>query len=174
MAKTRGKTDDAACSLSDFRLTSCESTKMPFQFLPLFFACFIAGPAPTPTHADLTPKLTDILKHQQAAWNSADIAGFMQAYWKDEGLTFSSGGKVTRGWQSTFDGYKKRYPDKATMGQLTFSDLEVTSLGNSAAMMLGRWKLKRAEPVGGNFTLVWKKIDDTWVIVHDHTSSDAQ
>ncbi|MEP3482121.1 MAG: DUF4440 domain-containing protein [Fuerstiella sp.] len=126
-----------------------------------------------PTDTDLTQSLTGILEHQQAAWNSGDIAGFMQAYWKDDGLTFSSGGKVTRGWQSTFDGYKKRYPDQATMGQLTFSDLEVTSLSDSAAMMLGRWKLQRANPVSGNFTLVWKKVDETWVIVHDHTSSDA-
>lgn len=126
------------------------------------------------TDTDLTDSLTAILERQQAAWNSGDIAGFMEAYWEDDKLTFASGGKVTRGWQATFDGYKKRYPDKATMGQLTFSELEVTSLSDSAAMMLGRWKLKRANPVSGNFTLVWKKVDGQWVIVHDHTSSNSE
>ena len=103
---------------------------MPLQYLPLFFAFFAGAPASMPTDTDLTKSLTGILEHQQAAWNSGDIAGFMQAYWKDDGLTFSSGGRVTRGWQSTFDGYKKRYPDQATMGQLTFSDLEVTPIKN--------------------------------------------
>lgn len=127
-----------------------------------------------PTDNDLAANLTVILERQQTAWNSGNIAGFMQAYWKDDSLTFASGGKVTRGWQATFDGYKKRYPDKATMGQLMFSDLEVTALGDSAAMMLGRWKLQRTNPVSGNFTLVWKKVEGEWVIVHDHTSSDAK
>lgn len=127
-----------------------------------------------PTDNDLAANLTVILERQQTAWNSGNIAGFMQAYWKDDGLTFASGGKVTRGWQATFDGYKKRYPDKATMGQLMFSDLEVTALGDSAAMMLGRWKLQRTNPVSGNFTLVWKKVEGEWGIVHDHTSSDAK
>lgn len=122
---------------------------------------------------DLKKTLVSILHKQQAAWNSGDIAGFMDAYWKDDKLTFSSGGKVARGWQATFDGYRKRYPDKATMGRLTFSDLEVTTLGESAAMMLGRWKLQRTNPVSGNFTLVWRQIDGQWVIVHDHTSSDS-
>ena len=27
-----------------------------------------------------------------------------------------------------------------------------------------------SEPVGGNFTLVLRKIDGRWMIVHDHTS----
>ena len=58
------------------------------------------------------------------------------------------------------------------MGKLTFSDLEVFPLGDSAALMLGRWKLDRKEPIGGNFSLVWRKIDGEWLIVHDHTSSD--
>lgn len=147
---------------------------MPFQCLTIVLACYAAAPTPIPMEPDLTTRLTSILTRQQTAWNSGNIAGFMAAYWKDDKLTFSSGGKVTRGWQATFDGYKKRYPDKTIMGQLTFSDLEVTSLGDSAAMMLGRWKLQRANPVSGNFTLVWKKIDGRWVIVHDHTSSNSE
>jgi hypothetical protein len=36
---------------------------------------------------------------------------------------------------------------------------------------LGEWKLERdEEPVSGNFSLVFRKIDGRWVIVHDHTS----
>lgn len=138
----------------------------------LFFS--LAGNNPSMSaEQELQKTLTGILQQQQAAWNSGNIAGFMEAYWKDDRLTFSSGGKVARGWQATFDGYKRRYPDQATMGKLTFSDLEVSPLGESAAMMLGRWKLQRDNPVSGNFTLVWKKVDGRWVIVHDHTSSDA-
>jgi beta-aspartyl-peptidase (threonine type) len=100
----------------------------------------------------------------------------MEHYWKSDDLTFSSGGKTTRGWQATLDNYRKRYPTREAMGRVSFSELEITPLGSStdedgAAMVLGRWQLDgESEPVGGNFTLVFRKIDGKWVIVHDHTS----
>ncbi len=57
------------------------------------------------------------------------------------------------------------------MGRLTLSDFEMMPLGDSAALVLGKWKLDRkSEPVSGNFTLVVRKIDGRWLIVHDHTS----
>lgn len=97
----------------------------------------------------------------------------MQPYDRSPYLTFSSGGKVTRGWQATLDGYRKRYPTREAMGHLTFSDLEITELGNQAALVLGRWRLDRDEPIGGAFTLVFTKKGSRWRIVHDHTSRDA-
>ena len=113
------------------------------------------------------------MEGQVADWNAGDIDGFMGVYWRSPKLSFSSGGKVTRGWQKTMDGYKSRYPDKATMGKLSFTELEVTELGDDAALVLGKWHLGRKPPkenVGGNFSLVFRKIDGEWVIVHDHTS----
>jgi hypothetical protein len=57
------------------------------------------------------------------------------------------------------------------MGQLRFSQLEITLLGDAAALVLGRWQLTRpTSPVGGNFSLVLRRIDGRWLIIHDHTS----
>ena len=62
----------------------------------------------------------------------------------------------------------------AEMGKLSFSDLEVRRLGDTAALVLGRWALERdKEPVEGNFTLVMEQIDGQWLVVHDHTSRQA-
>ncbi len=119
---------------------------------------------------DLLDTLEDILQKQAAAWNRGDIDGFMQHYWKSEDLTFSSGGKTTRGWQTTKDNYKRRYSTRDQMGHLTFDQLEVFRLGDTAALLLGHWHLDRTNPVGGNFSLVFRKFDGAWVIVHDHTS----
>ncbi|MEC8554804.1 MAG: nuclear transport factor 2 family protein [Planctomycetota bacterium] len=117
--------------------------------------------------------LIDIVQTQAVAWNEGDIDEFMTAYWNSEKLSFSSGGKTHRGWKTTRDRYKKNYPDAATMGKLTFSDLEVEMLGEDAALMLGRWHLKRAKPAQGNFSLIWRCFDDhKWLIVHDHSSSE--
>lgn len=124
--------------------------------------------------ADVAKVLSGLVQTQAKAWNRGDIEAFMETYWKSEKLTFSSGGKTQRGWQTTLNGYKNRYPNRKIMGKLTFSELEVQLLGDSAALMLGRWQLDRDDPIGGNFSLVWKKIDSKWLIVHDHTSSDSK
>jgi ketosteroid isomerase-like protein len=120
---------------------------------------------------DLSDKLEAILTQQAGAWNRGDIDAFMEDYWKSDQLAFSSGGHTTRGWQMTKDNYKRRYPTRERMGHLTFDGLEVTRLGDAAALMLGRWHLDRdPAPVGGNFSLIFRRIDGRWVIVHDHTS----
>ena len=128
------------------------------------------------------PRMLDV---QAQAWNAGDIDAFMAPYWHSPELTFSSGGKITRGWQATYDRYHQRYPTREAMGRLTFSDIEVTEQGSNVALVLGRWRLERAEPIGGGFTLVLRKDVEqkfattltgdgaAWVIVHDHTSIDA-
>ncbi len=120
---------------------------------------------------DLQRELIDLVHEQSKAWNEGDIDTFMKAYWQDDGLTFSSGGEVHRGWTTTRDRYKSRYPDRKTMGTLRFDHLEVQPLGEGVALMLGDWHLERERPVGGNFTLVWRKMGGEWVIIHDHSSS---
>jgi beta-aspartyl-peptidase (threonine type) len=123
------------------------------------------------TDGSIRAALEAVFRAQQDAWNSGDVRAFMEHYWKSDDLTFSSGGKTTRGWQATLDRYRERYPTREKMGRLTLSGLEITPLGDAAALVLGQWKLDRqSEPVQGNFTLVLRKIDARWVIVHDHTS----
>jgi beta-aspartyl-peptidase (threonine type) len=115
-----------------------------------------------------------VLRSQEDEWNRGDIEAFMEHYWKSDELTFSSSGKTTRGWMETLNQYRQRYPTREEMGRLTMSGLEITPLGDSAALVLGQWNLEReSEPVLGNFSLVIRKFDDRWLIVHDHTSRAA-
>jgi beta-aspartyl-peptidase (threonine type) len=112
-----------------------------------------------------------VLSAQEDAWNKGDLDAFMKHYWKSEKLTFNSGGKTTRGWTETLDRYRQRYPTREKMGRLDLSGLEITPLGESAALVLGQWKLEREnDPVSGNFTLALRKFDEHWLIIHDHTS----
>lgn len=124
---------------------------------------------------EIRAAVESVLSAQADAWNRGDVDAFTEHYWKSDDLTFSSGGKTTRGWEETVRGYRERYPTKEKMGQLTFDNLEVTPLGKESTLVLGEWKLDReSEPVGGNFSLVFRKIDGQWVIVHDHTSRLAE
>ena len=119
--------------------------------------------------------IRQVLLSQQQAWNDGKIEQFMESYWKSKELTFSSDGKLTRTWQATLENYKKRYTSRREMGKLSFSNLEVTPLGDTAAFVLGEWHLTREhQDLGGNFTLIFRHLDGQWVIVHDHTSRSEQ
>jgi len=115
-----------------------------------------------------------VLDQQQQAWNRGDIPAFMAGYWNSPHVSFASSSGFTHGWSTVLDHYKASYPDKAAMGHLTFDILEVRSLGDSAALVVGKWRLHTASgDPGGLFSLVFQKFPEGWRIIHDHTSSDA-
>lgn len=160
--------------------------------------CASARPPASVTTAPLDPArstadIRAVLDTQVRAWNVGDIPGFMDGYWRSEALRFASGGTVRRGWQATLDGYVRGYPDRAAMGTLDFSDLDIEVLSPTAATVFGRWRLTfdtGAAPAGGLFTLGLRRIDlstgalvtgalaaasgtgTAWRVVSDHTSSD--
>jgi ketosteroid isomerase-like protein len=138
-----------------------------------FLAAAIIGSTSAQTQTG-TPaaEIQRVIRAQESAWNRGDIEAFMNGYWRSDETVFISGDEVTRGWQKVLDRYKTKYSDRAKMGTLTFSDLEITSLISDSAVALGSWKLKRAndEP-HGRFTLIFRKFPDGWKIIHDHTSA---
>ena len=107
---------------------------------------------------------------QENSWNNFDIPGFMNFYWNNDSLKFIGSKGITYGWKKTLENYIKGYPSKETMGILNFTIIEATQLSRNSIYVIGKWELTRENPVGGYFTLLWKKIDGNWVIVADHTS----
>ena len=117
-------------------------------------------------------EIQSVLSAQQDDWNRGDIDAFMNGYAQSASTVFVSEDEVKRGWETVRDRYRIRYSDRAKMGTLSFSDIEVTMLSPDAAVVLGLWRLKRAndEP-HGRFTLIFKRLPEGWRIVHDHTSA---
>ena len=142
----------------------------------VLFAAFVLGPAVAagsqPAETAAIAQILLILQVQAEAWNRGDLDAFMQTYAQTEDLRFASGGNVTHGWQSTLDRYKRRYPDRAAMGTLSFSELTVTELAPDAALVFGHWRLVRAkDSPHGLFTLLVRRTAAGWRIVADHTSA---
>ena len=107
---------------------------------------------------------------QVLAWNKGDIRGFMEYYWQSDILKFIGSKGLTYGWQKTLDNYIKSYPNKEAMGVLKFTIIESSQLSKTDIYVIGKWELEKEKPVSGHFTLLWKKINNKWVIVADHTS----
>lgn len=116
--------------------------------------------------------ISGVLDAQVDAWNRGDLSAFMDTYWRSDALRFASGDTPVRGWADALRRYRSNYPDRTDMGALTFSDVEINILAPDAATAFGRWRLAQAaESPGGLFTLVLRKIDGRWLIIHDHTST---
>ncbi len=112
-----------------------------------------------------------VLAMQQASWNNGNLDMFMQGYWKSDSVMFVGSKGIVYGWQNTMDGYKKGYPDTASMGKLQFTLLEVKRLSVMYFFVVGKWELTRTMGnLSGHFTLLFKKIKGRWVIVADHSS----
>ena len=135
--------------------------------LVLLAACSSGRP-----DAGAEAEILRVLDLQREAWNRGDIEGFMAFYLDSDEITFQSGNSRIRGWGNVLARYKNNFTS-GNMGKLDFTDLEVHVLSGDWAYVLGRFKLDlRGEHREGLFTLVLRRTEEGWRIVHDHTSSE--
>ena len=129
---------------------------------------------PTPHQSDAINDVKAVWATQVAAWNRADLDGFMSAYWKSSDLVFFSNGDETRGWDATRTRYRAKYQGEGKqMGTLDFPQLDFAMLGAEAALVRGRWHLRMPDgkEFSGMTSVVFRKLPEGWRIVHDHSTS---
>jgi ketosteroid isomerase-like protein len=137
----------------------------------LISAAVFASPTET-QNASTIDQIQSVLHAQQDAWNRGDIDAFMNGYARSPSTVFVSEDEVRRGWETVRERYREKYSDRTKMGTLSFSDIEITPLSPDAAVVLGRWSLKRgSDQPHGRFTLILKLFPEGWRVVHDHTSA---
>ena len=95
---------------------------------------------------DMSYSLADVnqvLDEQLQGWNEGNIDKFMQGYIKDSSVRFITNKRVKTSWQEITNSYKKNYPNKDAMGQLSFYRDEVRWINESAyiAQVIGRWQV---------------------------------
>lgn len=111
------------------------------------------------------------LQNQAICWNEGDLECFMNDYLKSDKLIFIGKSGVTYGWNNTLNNYKKNYPSKKEMGQLRLEIIELNKIDGTHYFMVGKWHLTRdVGDLSGHFSLLWKKIENEWVIISDHSS----
>lgn len=116
-------------------------------------------------------EIEKFLDNQVKAWNEGNIEKFMKTYWNSEKLAFVGSNGPTYGWQATLDRYKKGYPNKAAMGELKFTILNISKIDKKTVFVIGRFDLKREiGDLAGHYTLVIQKFGKEWLIISDHSS----
>ena len=114
-----------------------------------------------------------VLLAQEASWNRGDLEGFIQGYKSSPDTLFITR-QVFRGVDGMIEEYRHNYPNRAAMGTLGYSELEVHPLDEKFAVVIGKYHLERNKKEGGNadgiFSLVFEKTDKGWKIIIDHTT----
>jgi ketosteroid isomerase-like protein len=153
------------------RSSLCRLTLLITLLAPLTLQAQDSTPLHTASRQELD--VIKVLLAQEAAWNRGDIAGFAGGY-KDSPDTLFITHQISRGFAGLLDQYKRDYPTRAAMGNLTFSELEVHTLDENFAVAIGKYHLDRGKKEGGNaeglFSLVFEKTANGWKIVIDHTT----
>lgn len=108
---------------------------------------------------------------QSSAWNKGELDNFMKGYWENDSLMFVGKSGVTYGYKATLENYKKGYPDKTAMGELSFTLIKIDKISREYIFVVGKWHLKRTiGDLQGHFNLLFQKINNAWVIIVDHSS----
>ena len=132
-----------------------------------------AQAAPVPNSSTDQADIHAVLDAQVTAWNRGDIAAFMKGYKNSDSTTFV-GKNIQHGYAKILERYRTTFTTKDKMGQLTFTDLEITPLDARFATVTGRFHLARTAAAGGDaqgiFSLVFEKTAAGWKVILDHTS----
>ena len=130
----------------------------------IFFSCT----ASKSTVVDDEKAIRAVLTQQKEAWSNNDLEGFMQGYWNSSELTFFSGGKITKGWQTTLANYQRNYPTKNDTGTLDFEIATISKIDADSYWVMGSYFLTReAGNANGTFMIIFKRIDGQWKIIAD-------
>jgi hypothetical protein len=140
-----------------------------FIVLGVMFSIWACGSS---SRQEMSTEIRQLLISQQKAWNAGNIEEFMEGYHRDSGMQFIGARGVRYGWLATLNAYKKNYPDKSSMGQLSFDidTIEILDKSGEIAHINGRWKLIRMHDTpAGHFSLITRKISGKHKIIIDHT-----
>lgn len=109
----------------------------------------------------------------------ANVATVTATYWNSPRLIlFNNNGTVTKGWSQMRKNRESSYPDLKDV-KLEVKDVSVTMLGRDGAFVSCLWTQSQTykdtpETASGRMTLVFKRVNKDWKVVHLHTSPDKQ
>ena len=113
-----------------------------------------------------------MMQRSAAAWTRGDLDAFMEDYMPGDATTYVGRRGVLRGPAAIRAAYAPRFAPGAVHDSLSFEALEVDLLAPDAAHALAYYVLSRGDSVTarGPTSLVLRKRDGRWRIVHDHSS----
>lgn len=126
--------------------------------------------------AAVRAELESMLGHAAANWNRGDLDGFIGDYLPSDSTTYIGGRGLVRGPSAIRASYARLFTGEIVRDSLSFVILDVDPVAPDVANLIAQYTLARR--VGGRdsvtargpTSLLVRRIDGRWRIVHDHSS----
>ena len=126
--------------------------------------------------ATIRAELEAMLHRSAAAWNRGDLDGFMSDYLPGDSTTYIGGRGLVRGPAAIRTSYARLFTGEVQRDSLSFVILDVDPVAPNVANLIAQYVLTRR--VGGRdsvtargpTSLLVRRVDGRWRIVHDHSS----
>jgi len=141
-------------------------------FAQAFAAMFLAtalGLALPARAADVCTEIGAFMAQSARDWNAGNLDAFMHGYENSPATVYVGAKTIFHGYAAIRGHYASHYGK--TMGVLSFSGLDVRSLGPEYAVAVAHWHLAMTDgshPTG-IFSLVLHRSASGWHIVVDHS-----
>ena len=114
--------------------------------------------------------ISGIFAQQVTDWNRGDLVAFTKAYKRGPDIVFI-GPDVQRGYDNILRNFQHSFPTQASMGQLSFSQVDVQPIDTRYATATAHMHLHRSAQNGGDldgyFMVLFVKLSQGWKIVRD-------
>ena len=133
------------------------------------------GSATSASSASLTPtaalaEVTAMMGRSAASWNRGDLDAFLADY--EPAATYVGRSRVLRGRDEIRTAYAARFAPGGLRDSLSFENVEVDVLGPDVVHTIAWYRLTRGDSTTGHgpTSLLMRRADGRWRIVHDHSS----
>jgi uncharacterized protein (TIGR02246 family) len=145
----------------------------------LAVACARAATTYQPTaaqRATVRTELEAMLARAAVNWNRGDLDAFMGDYMPGDSTTYIGSRGIVRGPAAIRTGYARLFTGEIVRDSLSFTVLDVDPVAPDVANLIAQYILTRR--VGGRdsvtargpTSLLVRRVDGRWRIVHDHSS----
>ena len=121
-------------------------------------------------------ELEAMLRRAAVAWNRGDLDGFMSDYLPGDSTTYIGGRGLVRGPTAIRASYARLFSGEMQRDSLSFVILDVDPVAPDVANLIAQYILTRraggrdSVTARGPTSLLVRRVDGRWRIVHDHSS----
>ncbi|MEN8144729.1 MAG: nuclear transport factor 2 family protein [Gemmatimonadota bacterium] len=140
--------------------------------------CRLASTPETSTDgmSELQAEIQAMMQDGARAFNEGRLDAFMSDYYESPSTTYIGGRGLVRGYDEIRERYLPWFEPGAERDSLSFENLEARRLGAMYSLVTGRWLIHAGDEVAatGPFSLVLRRVEGGWRIIHDHSSTDTE
>lgn len=144
---------------------------VPLMVILWLAACSVEFSADAERDDEAEAAVQALVTSMSEVWNAGNMSAYLDLYVRDDRTTLIFADVITAGWENISDLYTTTWSTEEKMGDFDTERVSVRIVDADTAIANGIFRHQFTdELVVGAFSLVARKVDGGWKIVHEHTS----